>query len=162
MIKRTLKIVSLHLLLLYGLHIFAQESERTAILATIQKFFDSIETRDRELLESILVRDSLNISVRTLANGDTNFNIMSYDDVVNALTRPGRDALERSWDETVLIRGNIAVVWTPYDFHIDGEFSHCGVDSFQLIKQEGRWLISNSSWTLETEDCPESPLGPID
>ena len=87
---------------------------------------------------------------------------MSYDEVVSALTRPGRNAKERSWDETVLIQGNIAVVWTPYDFHVDGVFSHCGIDSFQLIKQDGQWLISNSSWTLETENCPASPLGPID
>lgn len=148
-------------LAMIGFSTFAQESERSAILETVQKFFDSIETRDRELLESILVPDSLNISVRDLGNGEANFNVMSYDDVVSALTRPGRQALERSWDETVLIQGNIAVVWTPYDFHIDGEFSHCGVDSFQLIKRDGRWLISNSSWTLETENCPESPLGPV-
>lgn len=153
--------LSLVFLLTVSLPVCAQEAEREAILETVQKFFTSIETRDRDLLESILVPDSLNISVRELANGETNFNVMSYEDVVAALTRPGRAAKERSWDETVLIQGNIAVVWTPYDFHVDGEFSHCGIDSFQLIKREGQWLISNSSWTLETENCPESPLGPL-
>jgi len=156
------KLLILAVALSYSIISFSQSDDRAAILETVQKFFDSIEFRDRQLLESILVPNSLNISARELDDGEAQFNVMSYDEVVTALTRPGRNAKERSWDETVLIQGNIAVVWTPYDFHIDGVFSHCGIDSFQLIKQDGQWLISNSSWTLETENCPASPLGPID
>ena len=156
------KLLILAVALSYSIISFSQADDRAAILETVQKFFDSIEFRDRQLLESILVPNSLNISARELDDGEAQFNVMSYDEVVTALTRPGRNAKERSWDETVLIQGNIAVVWTPYDFHVDGVFSHCGIDSFQLIKQDGQWLISNSSWTLETENCPASPLGPID
>ena len=156
------KLLILAVALSYSIISFSQSDDRAAILETVQKFFDSIEFRDRQLLESILVPNSLNISARELDDGEVQFNVMSYDEVVTALTRPGRNAKERSWDETVLIQGNIAVVWTPYDFHVDGEFSHWGIDSFQLIKQDGQWLISNSSWTLETENCPASPLGPLD
>ena len=156
------KLLILAVALGYSIISFSQSDDRAAILETVQKFFDSIEFRDRQLLESILVPNSLNISARELDDGEAQLNVMSYDEVVTALTRPGRNAKERSWDETVLIQGNIAVVWTPYDFHVDGVFSHCGIDSFQLIKQDGQWLISNSSWTLETENCPASPLGPID
>ena len=156
------KLLILAVALGYSIISFSQSDDRALILETMQKFFDSIEFRDRQLLESILVPNSLNISARELDDGEAQFNVMSYDEVVTALTRPGRNAKERSWDETVLIQGNIAVVWTPYDFHVDGVFSHCGIDSFQLIKQDGQWLISNSSWTLETENCPASPLGPID
>lgn len=156
------KFLILAVMLSYSIISFSQSDDRALILETVQKFFDSIEFRDKQLLESILVPNSLNISARELDDGEAQFNVMSYDEVVSALTRPGRNAKERSWDETVLIQGNIAVVWTPYDFHVDGVFSHCGIDSFQLIKQDGQWLISNSSWTLETENCPASPLGPID
>jgi hypothetical protein len=156
------KLLILAVAISYSIISFSQSDDRALILETVQKFFDSIEFRDRQLLESILVPNSLNISARELDDGEAQFNVMSYDEVVTALTRPGRNAKERSWDETVLIQGNIAVVWTPYDFHVDGVFSHCGIDSFQLIKQDGQWLISNSSWTLETENCPASPLGPID
>ena len=156
------KLLILAVAISYSIISFSQSDDRALILETVQKFFDSIEFRDKQLLESILVPNSLNISARELDDGEAQFNVMSYDEVVTALTRPGRNAKERSWDETVLIQGNIAVVWTPYDFHVDGVFSHCGIDSFQLIKQDGQWLISNSSWTLETENCPASPLGPID
>lgn len=160
--KKIIQTLCFSFSLLFCTGLWAQDSDREAILATVQKFFDAIESHDRSLLESILVPDSLNISSRELSDGGAQLSTRTYEEVVSALTRPGRAALERSWDETVLVQGHIAVVWTPYDFHIDGEFSHCGIDSFQLIKQEDSWLISNASWTIETENCPESPLGPID
>ena len=48
----------------------------------------------------------------------------------------------------------------PYDFHRDGEFSHCGVDAFTLVRTESGWKISGGVYTVETEGCAPSPLGP--
>ena len=53
------------------------------------------------------------------------------------------------------IRGGIAVVWAPYEFWIDGETSHCGVDVFDFIKADGVWRVSNSMWTVEPNACAE-------
>ena len=141
---------------------FAQEDERGAILETVEEFFTAIRTTDKQLLESILVPDSLNISTSEEDGGATQFTTLTYGNMVSVLTRPGRLAIERAWDETILIQGSIAIFWAPYDFHVDGEFSHCGVDSFQLIKEGDKWLITNASWTREIENCQKSPLGPLD
>lgn len=54
-----------------------------------------------------------------------------------------------------MIRGGIAVVRAPYEFWVDGETSHCGVDVFDFVKTDGRWLVSNSMWTVEPEACDE-------
>ena len=139
----------------------ALADERQAILETVDKFFLAIETKDRELLESILVPDSLNISSFEKPDGESDLTITDYGSMISMLTRQGREAKERAWDETILIQGHIAVFWAPYDFHVDKKFTHCGVDSFQLVKTDERWLISNASWTRETQNCPQSPLGPI-
>jgi hypothetical protein len=53
------------------------------------------------------------------------------------------------------------VFWAPYDFYIDGEFSHCGVDVFDLIQLEGQWKLANSMYTVIRNDCPKSPLGEL-
>ena len=37
--------------------------------------------------------------------------------------------------------GNLASVWTPFAFYLDGNLSHCGVNSFQLIKHNKQWKI---------------------
>jgi hypothetical protein len=56
-----------------------------------------------------------------------------------------------------MIRGPIAVVWGEYEFWIDGKFSHCGVDSADLVKVDGDWKIANWMWTVERNDCPADP-----
>ena len=70
------------------------------------------------------------------------------------------DWLERIWNPNVLVNGSIAVVWAEYDFHLDGKFSHCGVDSFQMFKTDDGWKISAISDTRVTVGCKPSPLGP--
>ncbi len=64
------------------------------------------------------------------------------------------------WDPKILIHKEIAVVWTKYDFHREGKFSHCGVDAFNLIKTPEGWKISGIIYTVEKEEgknlaCPE-------
>jgi len=47
------------------------------------------------------------------------------------------------------------VVWPPYEFWEDGKTSHCGVDVFDFVKIDGRWRVSNSTWTVEPHACAE-------
>lgn len=76
------------------------------------------------------------------------------------LKRETASYLERIWDAEVRIRGPIAVVWAPYDFHIGGKFSHCGIDIFDLVEKESGWVITGATYTVERTGCSESPLGP--
>jgi hypothetical protein len=68
--------------------------------------------------------------------------------------------LERMWSPEVRVHGPVATVWTPYDFYVDGEFSHCGVNVFTLVRADGRWQVAGVAYTVERADCPPSPLGP--
>jgi hypothetical protein len=58
------------------------------------------------------------------------------------------------------MQGRIATVWAPYDFWIDGKFSHCGVDAFDLIKTDKGSRIAGGAYTVELK-CEPSPLGPL-
>jgi hypothetical protein len=63
--------------------------------------------------------------------------------------------MERMFDPVVHVNGPIAVVWTPYDFHVNGNFSHCGIDVFNLVRVGDTWRISSVAYTVQREDCPE-------
>lgn len=67
--------------------------------------------------------------------------------------------LERMWNPKVMEQGSIATVWAEYDFHLDGKFSHCGIDSFTMLKTDAGWKIAGLSYTRE-KTCAPSPLGP--
>ena len=53
---------------------------------------------------------------------------------------------DQKWDERLLdykveIDGNLAHVWTPYEFWFNENFSHCGANSFTLAKFDDGWKI---------------------
>ena len=139
----------------------AQESgEEAAILQTIDQFFDAMTARDSARLQALTIQGSLSIWAANPPE-QKELNLINYTQLIQRFSGEGPELVERYWNPTVLIEGNIAVFWAPYDFHIDGAFSHCGIDSFQLVKREGQWLISNLSWTRQYENCEPSPLGSL-
>jgi len=68
---------------------------------------------------------------------------------------------ERIWDAQVTVQGNLAQVWAPYDFHLDGKLSHCGIDSFSLVRGAVGWRIAGISYTVQKTGCVPSPLGSV-
>ncbi len=65
---------------------------------------------------------------------------------------PG-NADERISFETIKIDGPLASVWTPYQFYYKGQFSHCGVNSFQLVRFNGVWKIQYLIDTRRRTGC---------
>jgi hypothetical protein len=48
---------------------------------------------------------------------------------------------ERILNYNVQIDGNLAHVWTPYEFYINDQLSHIGTNSFTLYNDNGKWQI---------------------
>ena len=49
-----------------------------------------------------------------------------------------REAIEF---EAIQAEQSLASVWTPYKFYLNGKLSHCGTNSFQLVKTSEGWKI---------------------
>jgi hypothetical protein len=137
----------------------APSAEEKAVLAAVQGFFDSMVTKDAEAAKKILIPEGRLFSVR-VQDGKKIVRSSSNQDFIDGLAKSDAAWLERMWDPEVKIRGDIATVWTPYDFHINGKFSHCGIDAFDLVKKDGAWMISGGTYTVERTGCTDSPLGP--
>ena len=65
---------------------------------------------------------------------------------------------DKTFEEKLLgfniqVDGAMANAWTPYEFWFDGNFSHCGVNSFQLMKVKEDWKIIYLVDTRRREDC---------
>ena len=134
-------------------------AEREAILATVQKFFDTMAARDVAGARGVLMPDGRFFSVRD-GGGQRDVRTFTNAEYLEGLATRKENVRERFWTPEVRIHGPIAVVWTPYDFWIDGSFSHCGVDAFDLVRTPEGWKISGGVYTVQREACPPSPLGP--
>lgn len=141
--------VALLMVLAHPRQVGAQDDE-TQVLATVQRFFDSMTARDTAAARQILVMDATYYSIRRGSDG-ASMRGSRNSEYVKRLATGDDELLERMYDPQVMVHDDIAVVWTKYDFQINGEFSHCGVDAFSLIRTEGRWKIAGIIYTVERE-----------
>ncbi|HEY6975616.1 MAG TPA: nuclear transport factor 2 family protein [Chitinophagaceae bacterium] len=63
------------------------------------------------------------------------------------------DADERITFDLVRTDGSLAIAWTPYQFYYKGQFSHCGADSYQLVRINGNWKIQYLIDTRRKDNC---------
>ena len=134
-------------------------SERDAVLKVVQAFFDTMTARDVEGARKVLQPQGRFHAMR-MREGKPDVRAFSNEEYFADLKASTQKMQERIWNPEVRVSGLIATVWASYDFWIDGKFSHCGVDQFDLIKTEDGWKIACGVYTLESK-CEPSPLGPL-
>ena len=132
-------------------------ADRDAVLKTVQTFFDTMTAKDVEGARKILAPQGRFHAMR-MRDGD--IRSFSNEEYFAQLQAEKRTLRERMWNPEVRVHGLIATVWTPYDFWIDGKFSHCGTDAFDLIRTEDGWKLAGGVYTIESK-CEPSPLGPL-
>ena len=123
--------------------IHAQDADRAAILATVQKVFDAMRTRDTALLtrRSTAPRGWSGVST-PWPSPAVSLTAPSQFGAAIAKAPAGDVWNERIFDPEVKIDGTVAQVWAYYTFHRNATFSHCGVDAFMLVKVGTAWKIT--------------------
>lgn len=135
------------------------EADRQAIVAAVQQFFDTMAAKDVEGSRRVLIPEGRFFRVRVPSGEVSTVTLKEY---IDRLPTQKQRQRERFWNPDVRVQDGIASVWTRYDFWIDGKFSHCGVDSFDLVKTPDGWKISGGLYTVQRDGCPPSPLGPLE
>lgn len=131
----------------------AASPETQAVQATITAFFDGMRRADSAAVRRTLAPGAV-FHVISSRDGQTRLQPENPGDFVKAVGIPHPEMWdERIRFEKVLIDANLASVWTPYKFYLGPEFSHCGYNSFQLIKLAEGWRIAHVIDTRRKEKC---------
>jgi hypothetical protein len=138
----------------------APPTDTNAVVAVVQRLFDAMASGDTVTLRAVLLPGMQFVALTTDAAAAPAPRIQSDTAFVQRLGSRRQRLLERMWNPVVQLQGPIATVWTPYDFHIDGKFSHCGIDSATLVWTAQGWRIAGLTYTVQRTGCAASPLGP--
>jgi hypothetical protein len=142
-------------LLTTSLSVHAQTSsaETQAIKQTVTQFFDGMRRGDSTLVHRTLAPGAV-LHAISQKEGRAALQLESTSDFLKAVGTPHPEVWdERVQFERVLIDANLASVWAPYEFYLGSKFSHCGYDSFQLIKLADGWKIAYIIDTRRKEKC---------
>lgn len=125
----------------------ATPNER-AVLAPIQAMFDGMTKRDAAAIQEPLLPGGSMVLMR-----DGKPTQMTFADFAERVGKPGTTHIEeRIHDPLVRVDGDLAVVWAPFDFLVDGKVDHCGTDLFNLVRANGKWVIASIADTGR-KDC---------
>lgn len=117
-------------------------TESVAVLAVVNTLFDGMRSKDPQKLRSVFAEGA--------SLGGT-----PVEKFVESVLASKAHLDEVTFDETVLIDGELAMAWTPYNLFVDGVFHHCGVDLFVMRRTVDGWNIRYLEDTRRTEGCDE-------
>jgi hypothetical protein len=125
-----------------------------SVKAVIIRMFSGMKEADTTLLKSCFAESMI---MQTITTGKEGKPVVSTENKNNFIAFIGKEtpgnADERISFETVKVDGPLAIAWTPYQFYYKGKFSHCGVNSFQLVRLNGEWKIQYLIDTRRRQGC---------
>lgn len=137
----------------FSVVVHAQPTE-DSVKAVINNLFTGMRNADPVLLRSAFSDSAILQTITRNKEGKMlveTEDVKEFTDFVSRLKKDSAD--ERIQFETIKIDGTLAIVWTPYNFYHNGKFSHCGVNSFQLVRFDGIWKIQYLIDTRRRTGC---------
>lgn len=131
----------------------AQAQTEDSVKAAVNKLFTAMKNADSAMLMESFTTSAVlqSISKRKSQISVEKETIDAFASFIKTEESGALD--ERIIFETIKIDGDLASVWTPYRFYYKGEFSHCGVNSFQLVRINNVWKIQYLIDTRRKTGC---------
>lgn len=133
------------------------EAEAEAAFAVVQAFFDGMQAKDTAAIAATLTDNARLVSTSTAPDGTPQMGGMEMSQFLQSVANAPVTLEEPIWDPVIQVSDRLATVWVKYVFLAGGEFSHCGVDGFQLFKSAEGWKIFQIADTRRRADCWEPP-----
>ncbi len=135
----------------------AQSSAEKAVIAVADSALAAITRGDVIALTDLMVPEAVMFPTST-RDGVTNYRARTRE---AQRTSPLNGVVERGFSPKASVNGGVAIVWMPYDLYVNGNWSHCGVDVFTLVKAGEAWRIASLAWSAEQPPvCEKHPAGP--
>jgi hypothetical protein len=146
-------ILFLFLLTVSMTKINAQTTE-DSVKTVVNKMFEAMRNADAQGLRNTFSDNIVFHSIATSKEGIVSVKSEDPKAFIDFISKEKKgNADEQISFETIKIDGPLALVWAPYKFYYAGKFSHCGVDSFQLVRINGEWKIQYIIDTRRKQGC---------
>ena len=131
----------------------ADSPEAKAVLAPVNGLFAALDIGDAAaMLRQVFPAGLVTASGRN-ADGTSNIRQQTWSQFGERIA-PERAFQERIANPVISIDDDVAVVWAPFVVRRGGKVANCGVDHFDLVRENGTWKILNLTYSTRTTGCP--------
>jgi hypothetical protein len=129
-----------------------QGAEAAAVLAPIAALFTAFEAGDAAAMLRYVYPDGRVTASGVRGDGASTLRQQTWTQFADRI-RPDRAFQERIADPVVEIDDDIAMVWASFVVRVGGKVSNCGVDHFDLVRENGTWKVMNLTFSSRTTGC---------
>ena len=130
------------------------QTAEDSVKAAVNKLFEGMKSSDATILKSAFADSAILQTITKNKEGKIVIETEAVDNFARLVSKQPKGFLdEQIVFDLIKIDGPLAIVWTPYKFYFNGIFSHCGVNSFQLVKLNGEWKIQYLIDTRQKNGC---------
>ena len=148
-------LMSILTIVLITKYVDAQTAE-DSVKSVVKQLFEGMRNSDASAIRRAFADSAILQTIAQNKEGKIvvkNENIGEFAKAIAGLKKGAAD--EQIVFESIELDAQLATVWAPYKFYFDGKFSHCGVDSFQLVWINGQWKIQYLIDTRRKQPCDQ-------
>lgn len=128
--------------------------EKKAVQKTIDLLFDGMREGDSSKVSQAFHTSARLMTTFVDKEGNPRLIEEEIQGFLSAVGTPHNEVWnEKLTSVKIQIDGNFAQAWTKYEFYVDENFSHCGVNAFQFMKDSEGWKIIQITDTRRKTDC---------
>jgi Putative lumazine-binding len=129
------------------------DADTNAVLVPVNALFAAFEAGDATTMLRYVYPDGRVTASGMRGDGASNLRQQSWTQFAERI-KPDSAFQERIVDPAIDIDGDIAMVWAPFVVRVRGSVSNCGVDHFDLVRENGAWKVMNLTFSSRTSGCP--------
>ena len=131
------------------------DADAKAALVPITAIFAAFEAGDRAALLRHVFPDGRVTASGTRGDGASDLRQQTWTQFAEQRVKPESAFQERISDPAIEIDGDIAMIWAPFVVRVGGKVTNCGVDHFDLVRENGAWKAMNLTFSSRTTGCPD-------
>jgi ketosteroid isomerase-like protein len=121
--------------------VHAQAADRDAAIGVVRTMFAALAKGDTAAMRATFYPEARVVQTG-VRDGKRFYHVNAIDDFLKTVGgAAGKKLEEQIIGPAAQVDDNLAVVWARYRFLVDGKASHCGVDSYQLVRSDAGWKL---------------------
>lgn len=124
-------------------------SDREAVVAAADAFFFALGSTDKTELAEVMLPEGMIFVHNRMNPENPRVDAVPVADHLKRWAQTTDRFIEEMRYDMVLVDGDMAQVWGPYAFLVNGAVAHCGINSLSLVKTDDGWKVANTSFTME-------------
>ncbi|MBC7902576.1 MAG: hypothetical protein H7Y27_04110 [Gemmatimonadaceae bacterium] len=149
-----LKLIAIAAFLTFAVNTAKSQSTEDSVKTAVNLLFEGMKKADPAKIAASFGDSAVLQTISRTKEGSTVIRNVSVKDFATSIGKLAAGAADEQISfGSIKIDGPLASVWTPYKFYFNGQFSHCGVNSFQMVRINGVWKIQYLIDTRRKTNC---------